>query len=159
MPTKNQLIRHGREEKRRTDRTRASDQCPQQQGVCLRVSTRTPKKPNSALRKIAKVRLSNRHDIFAHIPGEGHNSQEHSIVLVRGGRVKDSPGVKSHRIRGVKDLLGIPDRRKGRSKYGAERPKIEKNCLFCILSPFYCYRENFVKILLREGFIENVRKP
>ncbi|KAG2611575.1 hypothetical protein PVAP13_4KG104120 [Panicum virgatum] len=81
------------------------------------------KKPNSALRKIAKVRLSNRHDIFAHIPGEGHNSQEHSIVLVRGGRVKDSPGVKSHRIRGVKDLLGIPDRRKGRSKYGAERPK------------------------------------
>ena len=80
-------------------------------------------KPNSALRKIAKVRLSNRHDIFAHIPGEGHNSQEHSIVLVRGGRVKDSPGVKSHRIRGVKDLLGIPDRRKGRSKYGAERPK------------------------------------
>nr|XP_051196698.1 ribosomal protein S12, mitochondrial-like [Lolium perenne] len=78
----------------------------------------TPKKPNSALRKIAKVRLSNRHDIFAHIPGEGHNSQEHSIVLVRGGRVKDSPGVKSHRIRGVKDLLGIPDRRKGRSKYG-----------------------------------------
>jgi len=123
MPTKNQLIRHGREEKRRTDRTRASDQCPQKQGVCLRVSTRTPKKPNSALRKIAKVRLSNRHDIFAHIPGEGHNSQEHSIVLVRGGRVKDSPGVKSHRIRGVKDLLGIPDRRKGRSKYGAERPK------------------------------------
>nr|XP_045084568.1 30S ribosomal protein S12-like [Aegilops tauschii subsp. strangulata] len=82
--------------------------------LCLRVSTRTPKKPNSALRKIAKVRLSNRHDIFAHIPGEGHNSQEHSIVLVRGGRVKDSPGVKSHRIRGVKDLLGIPDRRKGR---------------------------------------------
>ena len=123
MPTKNQLIRHGREQKRCTDRTRASDQCPQKQGVCLRVSTRTPKKPNSALRKIAKVRLSNRHDIFAHIPGEGHNSQEHSIVLVRGGRVKDSPGVKSHRIRGVKDLLGIPDRRKGRSKYGAERPK------------------------------------
>ena len=93
MPTINQLIRHGREEKRRTDRTRASDQCPQKQGVCLRVSTRTPKKPNSALRKIAKVRLSNRPDIFAHIPGEGHNSQEHSIVLVRGGRVKDSPGV------------------------------------------------------------------
>jgi len=123
MPTNNQLIRHGREEKRRTDRTRASDQCPQKQGVRPRVSTRTPKKPNSALRKIAKVRLSNRHDIFAHIPGEGHNSQEHSIVLIRGGRVKDSPGVKSHCIRGVKDLLGIPDRRRGRSKYGAEKPK------------------------------------
>jgi small subunit ribosomal protein S12 len=82
MPTKNQLIRHGREEKRRTDRTRALDQCPQKQGVCLRVSTRTPKKPNSALRKIAKVRLSNRHDIFAYIPGEGHNLQEHSMVLI-----------------------------------------------------------------------------
>uniref|UniRef100_A0ACD6ACX2 Uncharacterized protein n=1 Tax=Avena sativa TaxID=4498 RepID=A0ACD6ACX2_AVESA len=95
----------------------------QKKGVCLRVSTRTPKKPNSALRKIAKVRLSNRHDISAHIPGEGHNSQEHFVVLVREGRVKDSPGVKSHRIRGVKDLLGIPDHRKGRSKYGAERPK------------------------------------
>ncbi|TXG46245.1 hypothetical protein EZV62_028276 [Acer yangbiense] len=92
MPTLNQLIRHGREEKRRTDRTRALDQCPQKQGVCLRVSTRTPKKPNSALRKIAKVRLSNRHDIFAYIPGEGHNLQEHSMVLIRGGRVKDLPG-------------------------------------------------------------------
>ena len=123
MPTLNQLIRHGREEKRRTDRTRASDQCPQKQGVRPRVSTRTPKKPNSALRKIAKVRLSNRHDIFAHIPGEGHNLQEHSMVLIRGGRVKDLPGVKSHCIRGVKDLLGIPDRRRGRSKYGAEKPK------------------------------------
>jgi len=109
--------------KRRTDRTRASDQCPQKQGVCPRVSTRTPKKPNSAPRKIAKVRLSNRHDIFAHIPGEGHNLQEHSMVLIRGGRVKDLPGVKSHCIRGVKDLLGIPDRRRGRSKYGAEKPK------------------------------------
>ena len=123
MPTLNQLIRHGREEKRRTDRTRASDQCPQKQGVRPRLSTRTPKKPNSAPRKIAKVRLSNRHDIFAHIPGEGHNLQEHSMVLIRGGRVKDSPGVKSHCIRGVKDLLGIPDRRRGRSKYGAEKPK------------------------------------
>ncbi|NP_064075.2 ribosomal protein S12 (mitochondrion) [Beta vulgaris subsp. vulgaris] len=123
MPTINQLIRHGREEKRRTDRTRALDQCPQKQGVCLRVSTRTPKKPNSALRKIAKVRLSNRHDIFAYIPGEGHNLQEHSMVLIRGGRVKDLPGVKFHCIRGVKDLLGIPDRRRGRSKYGAEKPK------------------------------------
>ncbi|KAK6129461.1 hypothetical protein DH2020_036795 [Rehmannia glutinosa] len=117
MPTLNQLIRHGREEKRRTDRTRALDQCPQKEGVCPRVSTRTPKKPNSALRKIAKVQLSNKHDIFAHIPGEGHNSQEHSKVLIRGGRVKDLPGVKSHCIRGVRDLLGIPDRRRGRSKY------------------------------------------
>jgi len=123
LPTLNQLIGDGRDEKRRTDRTRALDQCPQKQGVCLRVSTRTPKKPNSALRKIVKVRLSNRHDIFAHIPGEGHNLQEHSMVLIRGGRVKDSPGVKSHCIRGVKDLLGIPDRRRGRSKYGAEKPK------------------------------------
>ncbi|CAN6447616.1 unnamed protein product [Victoria cruziana] len=123
MPTLNQLIRHGREEKQCTDRTRASDQCPQKQGVRPRVPTRTPKKPNSALCKIAKVRLSNRHDIFAHIPGEGHNLQEHPMVLIKGGRVKDSPGVKSHRIRGVKDLLGIPDRRRGRSKYGAERPK------------------------------------
>ena len=89
MPTLNQLIRHGREEKRRTDRTRALDQCPQKEGVCLRVSTRTPKKPNSALRKIAKVQLSNKHDIFAYIPGEGHNLQEHSKVLIRGGRVKE----------------------------------------------------------------------
>ncbi|XP_015166023.1 uncharacterized protein [Solanum tuberosum] len=117
------INRHGKEEKRRTDCTRALDQCPQKQGVCPRVSTRTPKKPNSAPRKIAKVRLSNRHDIFAHIPGEGHNLQEHSMVLIRGGRVKDSPGVKFHCIRGVKDLLGIPDRRRGRSKYGAEKPK------------------------------------
>ncbi|XP_039118407.1 ribosomal protein S12, mitochondrial-like, partial [Dioscorea cayenensis subsp. rotundata] len=122
MPTFNQLIRHGREEKRRTDRTQASDQCPQKQGVCPRVLTRTPKKPNSALRKIAKVRLRNRHDIFAHIPAKGHNSQEHSIVLVRGGTVKDSPGVKSHCIQGVMDLLGILDRIRGRSKYGPERP-------------------------------------
>jgi small subunit ribosomal protein S12 len=123
MPTSNQLIRHGRASKRRTDRTRALNQCPQKQGVRPRVSTRTPKKPNSALRKIVKVRLSNKNDIFAHIPGEGHNSQEHSVVLIRGGRVKDSPGVKFHCIRGVKDLLGIPDRRRGRSKYGAEKPR------------------------------------
>ncbi|KAL4626265.1 hypothetical protein ACB092_05G083800, partial [Castanea dentata] len=106
MPTLNQLIRHGREEKQHTDRTRASNQCPQKQGVCPRVSMRTLKKPNLAPRKIAKVRLSNRHDIFAHIPGERHNLQEHSMVLIRGGRVKDLPGVKSHCIRGVKDLLG-----------------------------------------------------
>ncbi|XP_048129319.1 ribosomal protein S12, mitochondrial-like [Rhodamnia argentea] len=123
MPTLNQLIRYGREEKRRTDRTQALDQCPQKQGVCLRVSMRTPKKPNLALCKIAKVRLSNRQDIFAYIPSEGHNLQEHSMVLIRRGRVKDLPCVKSHCIRGVKDLPGIPDRRRGGSKYGVEKPK------------------------------------
>ncbi|XP_058210232.1 small ribosomal subunit protein uS12m [Rhododendron vialii] len=123
MSTLHQLIRHGREEKRRTNRTRALDQCPQKGGVCKRVSTRTPKKPNSALRKIARVELSNKQKIFAYIPGEGHNLQEHSMVLIRGGRVKDLPGVKFHCIRGVKDLLGIPNRRRGRSKYGAEKPK------------------------------------
>ncbi|KAL5058555.1 hypothetical protein RYX36_030159, partial [Vicia faba] len=111
------------EEKWRTDHTQASDQCCQKQGVRPCVSTRTPKKPNSAPRKIAKVRLSNRHDIFSHIPDEGHNSQEDSMVLIREGRVKDLPGVKSHYIRGVRDFLGIPDRRRGISKYGAEKPK------------------------------------
>nr|ARX63694.1 ribosomal protein S12 [Najas guadalupensis] len=126
MPTSHQLIRHGRIEKRRTDRTRALKRGPQKQGVCLRVPTRTPKKPNSAPRQIAKVRLSNGHEIFAYIPGEGHNLQEHPIVLIRGGRVKDSPGVKYHCIRGVKDLLGIPDRRRGRSKYGADKPKQQR---------------------------------
>nr|YP_010170259.1 ribosomal protein S12 [Agrostemma githago]QRZ60086.1 ribosomal protein S12 [Agrostemma githago] len=119
MPTRKKCIR---EEKRRTGRTIASGQCPQKQGVRPRVSTRTPKKPNSALRKCAKVRLTNRHDIFAHIQGEGHSLQEHSMVLIRGGRVKDSPGVKSHCIRGVFDLLGIPPRRRGRSKYGSSSP-------------------------------------
>ncbi|XP_024173037.1 chaperonin CPN60-like 2, mitochondrial isoform X3 [Rosa chinensis] len=122
-PTLNQLIRHNRTEKSRTNRNRALDKCPQKQGVCLRVFTRTPKKPNSALRKVAKVRLSNRNDVFSYIPGEGHNLQEHSMVLIRGGRVKDLPGVKFHCIRGVKDLLGLPNRRRGRSKYGAEKPK------------------------------------
>lgn len=108
MPTSNQSIRHGRDKKRRTDRTRALDKCPQKRGVRPRVPTRTPKKPNSAPRKIAKVRLSNRHDIFAYIPGEGHNPQEHPMVLIRGGRVKDLlPGAKFHRIR-VKDLLVTP---------------------------------------------------
>ncbi|KAL6182015.1 hypothetical protein ACLB2K_043438 [Fragaria x ananassa] len=122
-PTLNQLIRRNRTEKSRTNRNRALDKCPQKQGVCLRVFTRTPKKPNSALRKVAKVRLSNRNDVFSYIPGEGHNLQEHSMVLIRGGRVKDLPGVKFHCIRGVKDLLGLPNRRRGRSKYGAEKPK------------------------------------
>nr|QIA60493.1 ribosomal protein S12 [Trichocolea tomentella] len=123
MPTMNQLVRKGRESKRRTKRTRASNKCPQKQGVCLRVSTRSPKKPNSALRKIAKVRLTNRNEIIAYIPGEGHNLQEHPVVMVRGGRVQDLPGVKYHCIRGVKDLQGIPSRRRGRSKYGTKKPK------------------------------------
>lgn len=120
MPTLQQLISHGgREAKSRPARTRASAQAPQKKGVRPRVPTRTPKKPNSAPRKIAKVRLSNRHEIFAHIPGEGHNSQEHSVVFVRGGRVKDAPGVNYHCIRGLMDLLGLPNRRRGRSKYGS----------------------------------------
>lgn len=123
MPTINQLIRHGRKTKHRANRNRALEGCPQKEGICLRVFTRTPKKPNSALRKIAKVQLTNKHILFAHIPGEGHNLQEHSKVLVRGGRVKDLPGVKFHCIRGVRDLMGIPERRKGRSKYGTEKPK------------------------------------
>jgi small subunit ribosomal protein S12 len=107
MPTINQLICHGRESKRRTQRTRALIQCPQKQGVCLCISTRTPKKPNSALRKITKVRLTNRNEIIAYILDEGHNLQEHYVVMVRGGRVKDLPGVKYHCIRGVKYLQGI----------------------------------------------------
>ena len=123
MPTINQLIRHGRKLKRRTQRTRALTQYPQKQGVCLHVSTRTPKKPNSALHKIAKVRLTNRNEIIAYIPGEGHNLQKHSMVMVRGGRAKDLLGVKYHCIRGIKDLQGIPGRRRGRSKYCTKKPK------------------------------------
>lgn len=118
-----QLIRNGRKPKKRRERTKALGNAPQKQGVCLRVSTMTPKKPNSALRKIAKVRLSNQKEILAYIPGEGHNLQEHSIVLVRGGRVKDLPGLKFHCIRGVKDLLGVANRKSSRSKYGAKKPK------------------------------------
>eukprot|EP01018_Ginkgo_biloba_P041093 Gb_15254 [translate_table: standard] len=121
MPTSNQSICHGREKKRRTNRTQASDKCLRSKEYA-RVA-RTPKKPNPTPRKIAKVRLSNRHDIFAYIPGEGHNLQEHPMVSIRGGRVKDLPGAKFHRIRGVKDSLGTPGRRRGRSKHGAKRPK------------------------------------
>nr|AKI85101.1 ribosomal protein S12 [Geranium incanum] len=123
MPTFNQLLFHKRKPKKRSSRTRALEGCPQKAGVCVRVFTRAPKKPNSAQRKLAKVRLSNGKDTFAYIPGEGHNLQEHSIVLIRGGRVQDLPGVKFHCIRGVKDLMGLPNRRQGRSKYGAEKPK------------------------------------
>nr|AKI85097.1 ribosomal protein S12 [Erodium texanum] len=125
MPTFNQLISHERKPKQRSKRTRALEGCPQKAGVCVRVFTRAPKKPNSAQRKLAKVRLSNGKDTFAYIPGEGHNLQEHSIVLIRGGRVPDLPGVKFHCIRGAKDLMGLPNRRQGRSKYGAEKPKTE----------------------------------
>jgi len=123
MPTTNQLIRFGR--KKKIDRSKAPALlgCPAKRGVCLQVKTMTPKKPNSALRKIARVRLSNGKEVTAYIPGEGHNLQEHSIVLVRGGRVRDLPGVRYHVIRGTLDASGVEDRRRGRSKYGAKRPK------------------------------------
>jgi len=123
MPTINQLIRKGRTPKVRRDKAPALDKCPQKRGVCLQVKTKTPKKPNSALRKVAWVRLSNGDEIIAYIPGEGHNLQEHSIVLVRGGRVKDLPGVRYHIVRGVLDTAAVKDRKKSRSKYGAEKPK------------------------------------
>ena len=123
MPTIKQLIRKGRKVKPVKSRVRALDQCPQRRGVCLQVSTRTPKKPNSALRKYARVRLTNGQEVNAYIGGEGHNLQEHSVVLVRGGRVRDLPGVRYHIVRGTLDTLGIDKRRQGRSKYGTKRPK------------------------------------
>ena len=123
MPTINQLVRHGRRPVEGKKKVVALEQCPQKRGVCLQVKTMTPKKPNSALRKIARVRLSNGKEITAYIPGEGHNLQEHSIVLVRGGRVRDLPGVRYHIVRGVLDTLGVDGRRISRSKYGAKRPK------------------------------------
>jgi small subunit ribosomal protein S12 len=123
MPTINQLIAKGRNPKRYKSKSPALADCPQRRGVCLQVMTRTPKKPNSALRKVAKVRLTNGFEVIAYIGGEGHNLQEHSIVLVRGGRVKDLPGVRYHIVRGSLDCLGVDKRRKGRSKYGAKRPK------------------------------------
>lgn len=123
MPTINQLIRKGR--KRITEKTKAPamGECPQKRGVCTRVYTSTPKKPNSALRKVARVRLTNKIEVTAYIPGEGHNLQEHSIVLIRGGRVKDLPGVRYHVIRGTMDTSGVSERKQSRSKYGAKRPK------------------------------------
>ena len=123
MPTIQQLVRKGRKVKRRS--TKAPDllACPQKRGVCLRVSTMTPKKPNSALRKVARVRLSNGREVWAYIPGEGHNLQEHSVVLVRGGRVKDLPGVRYHVVRGTLDALGVEGRNQSRSHYGAKRRK------------------------------------
>jgi small subunit ribosomal protein S12 len=123
MPTINQLVRKGRKKATRTSKSPALTNCPQRRGVCLQVYTRTPKKPNSALRKVAKVRLTNGYEVIAYIGGEGHNLQEHSIVLVRGGRVKDLPGVRYHIVRGSLDTLGVENRTQGRSKYGAKRPK------------------------------------
>ncbi len=123
MPTINQLVRFGRKKiKRKTD-SPALKSCPQKRGVCLRVYTSTPKKPNSALRKVARVRLTNGMEVTTYIPGVGHNLQEHAIVLIRGGRVKDLPGVRYHVVRGTLDTLGVQDRKKSRSKYGAKRPK------------------------------------
>ncbi len=123
MPTISQLVRKGRKEIVKRSATRALQKCPQRRGVCTRVFTTTPKKPNSALRKVARVRLTNHIEVNAYIPGEGHNLQEHSIVLIRGGRVKDVPGVRYHVIRGTLDTQGVQDRRRSRSKYGAKRPK------------------------------------
>ena len=123
MPTINQLVRKGRVVVTSKNKAPALDACPQKRGVCTRVYTTTPKKPNSALRKVARVRLSNGIEVTAYIPGEGHNLQEHSIVLIRGGRVKDLPGVRYHIIRGTLDTSGVEDRKKSRSKYGTKKPK------------------------------------
>jgi len=123
MPTVNQLVKTRRKKVMKKSKSRALQSCPQRRGVCIRVYTMTPKKPNSALRKIARVRLTNSIEITAYIPGEGHNLQEHSIVLVRGGRIKDLPGVKYHIIRGALDATGVDGRNKSRSKYGTKRPK------------------------------------
>ena len=123
MPTINQLVRKGRERVKKKKTTPALKGAPQKRGVCTRVYTSTPKKPNSALRKVARVRLTTGIEVTAYIPGIGHNLQEHSVVLVRGGRVKDLPGVRYHIVRGTLDTLGVEDRRQGRSKYGAKRPK------------------------------------
>ncbi len=123
MPTIAQLIKNGREKVKRKTKSPALRCCPQKRGVCVRVYTTTPKKPNSALRKVARVRLMNSMEVTAYIPGVGHNLQEHSIIMIRGGRVKDLPGVRYHIIRGTLDSMGVADRRQGRSKYGAKRPK------------------------------------
>ena len=123
MPTINQLIKHGRKQKIKKKPARALKGHPQRRGICTRVYTTTPKKPNSALRKVARVRLMKGDSVTAYIPGEGHNLQEHSVVLIRGGRVKDLPGVRYHILRGVLDTQGVKDRRQRRSKYGAKRPK------------------------------------
>ncbi len=123
MPTIQQLVRRGRSRKQSRSKSPDLMRAPQRRGVCLRVFTATPKKPNSALRKVARVRLTNGREVNAYIPGEGHNLQEHSVVLVRGGRVKDLPGVRYHIVRGTLDTTGVADRHRGRSRYGAKRPK------------------------------------
>lgn len=123
MPTINQLVRKGRKQIAKKNNVPALEACPQKRGVCTRVYTATPKKPNSALRKVCRVRLTNGQEVTAYIPGEGHNLQEHSIVLIRGGRVKDLPGIRYHVLRGVLDTQGVANRRKSRSKYGTKRPK------------------------------------
>ncbi|MDA8231468.1 MAG: 30S ribosomal protein S12 [Magnetospirillum sp.] len=123
MPTINQLIRSPRQPEQARNKVPALEACPQKRGVCTRVYTTTPKKPNSALRKVARVRLTNGYEVTSYIPGEGHNLQEHSVVMIRGGRVKDLPGVRYHIIRGTLDTQGVKDRRQRRSKYGAKRPK------------------------------------
>lgn len=123
MPTIGQLIKEGREQVKKKSKAPALQNCPQKRGVCVRVYTTTPKKPNSALRKVARIRLTNAIEITGYIPGEGHSLQEHSVVLVRGGRVKDLPGVRYHIVRGTLDVTGVDKRRKSRSKYGAKRPK------------------------------------
>jgi small subunit ribosomal protein S12 len=123
MPTINQLIRKGRVPQKAKSKVPAMEQNPQKRGVCTRVYTTTPKKPNSALRKVAKIRLTNSREVISYIPGEGHNLQEHSVVLIRGGRVRDLPGVRYHVLRGVLDTQGVKDRKQSRSKYGAKRPK------------------------------------
>jgi small subunit ribosomal protein S12 len=123
MPTISQLVRESRERQRRKNTAPALQGCPQKRGVCTRVYTSTPKKPNSALRKVARVRLTNGIEVTSYIPGVGHNLQEHSVVLIRGGRVKDLPGVRYHIVRGTLDSIGVQERRQGRSKYGAKRPK------------------------------------
>ena len=123
MPTISQLVRKGRAKITKKSKSAALDSCPQRRGVCTRVYTTTPKKPNSAMRKVARVRLTNGFEVTSYIGGEGHNLQEHSVVLIRGGRVKDLPGVRYHTVRGTLDCSGVSDRRQGRSKYGAKRPK------------------------------------
>jgi small subunit ribosomal protein S12 len=123
MPTINQLIRKPRQDAKHRNRVPHLEACPQRRGVCTRVTTTTPKKPNSALRKIARIRLTNGYEVTGYIPGEGHNLQEHSVVMIRGGRVPDLPGVRYHVIRGTLDTQGVQNRKQGRSKYGAKRPK------------------------------------
>ena len=123
MPTINQLVRKGRKKIKKKTASPALENCPQKRGVCVRVYTTTPKKPNSALRKVARVRLTNGIEVTSYIPGVGHNLQEHSVVLIRGGRVKDLPGVRYHIVRGSLDTVGVQDRKQSRSKYGAKRPK------------------------------------